>query len=70
MKDEFEIMSIDEGMQIDRRDEQPSNAEGRSRERFEPGSNVTLKSFSQTPKQSSEIVTMEEGIQIDRSDEQ
>jgi hypothetical protein len=69
-KDELEMVSIDEGRQIERSDEQPSNPESATVERAEPRSNVTIKRLLQRPKQSSGIVTIEEGIQIDRSDGQ
>jgi hypothetical protein len=52
MKDEWEIMSIDEGRQIDRSNAQPSNAESATVESLEAGSNATVDSCSQRLKQS------------------
>jgi hypothetical protein len=54
-----------EGMQIDRSEEQPKNAEWPRFEISEPGWNVNLDRFSHELKQLLEIVRTDEGIQID-----
>jgi hypothetical protein len=69
-KQDFEIVSIDEGMQIDRSAEQPANANSPRFESREPRSKVKSERFSQSQKQDLEIVSIDEGMQIDRSAEQ
>jgi hypothetical protein len=64
------MFSIDEGIQIDRSDEQDSNADLPRIEILEPDSNVKSERSSQLSKHESEMISMDEGIQIDRSDEQ
>jgi hypothetical protein len=55
-------------MQIDRSDEQPSNAWLARIDSSESGSNVKSERFRHLEKQPSEIVSTEDGMQIDRRD--
>jgi hypothetical protein len=65
-----EIVLTEEGIEIDRRDEQLLNAESPKTETLEPGSNVKSERSLQSRKHIVEIVSTDEGIQIDRSEEQ
>jgi hypothetical protein len=60
---------MDEGMQIDRSDEQPANADSPSVESLEPDPNVNTERRTQGEKHDRDIVSIDEGRQIDRSDE-
>jgi hypothetical protein len=60
-----EMVSIDEGIQIDRSDEQCANADSPSVETLQQLSNVKIERFLQLEKQSSAMVVIDEGIQID-----
>jgi hypothetical protein len=64
-KQDGESVSVDEGRQTDRSDEQFSKAESAMVASFELGSNVKLERQRQSLKHDSAIVTVEEGIQID-----
>jgi hypothetical protein len=70
LKQPWQIVRIDEGMQIDCSDEHFSNAESPRHETRQRGSNATVKRILQWLKQCEAIVSTEEGMQIDRSDEQ
>jgi hypothetical protein len=65
LKQNPEIVSIDEGRQIDWSDEQDANASAPKLESLEPDSNVTCESAVQSRKQLLAIVSIDEGIQID-----
>jgi hypothetical protein len=69
-KHSLEIVSIDEGIQIDRTDEQFLNVDSPRIETVQPLSKVNFERFVHFPTQESEIVSVDERIQIDRSDEQ
>jgi hypothetical protein len=60
---------IDEGIQIEVRDEQEENADLCTVETREPLSNVILESFAHFEKQDSEMVSIDEGMQIEVNDE-
>jgi hypothetical protein len=66
----LEIVSTDDGMQIDSSDEQEANADLPNIESWQPDSNVTVERLPQFLKQDLEIVLTDEGMQIDSSDEQ
>jgi hypothetical protein len=69
LKQDVQIVLIDEGIHILRSDEQDSKADfPRSRSR-EPLSNVKLERPQQRRKQNSQIVSIDEVMQIDLSDE-
>jgi hypothetical protein len=70
LKQDLEIVSIDEGMQIDVSDEQFSKADSPRFERREPIAKVKCDRFRQSLKQNREIVSIDEGTQIDSSEEQ
>jgi hypothetical protein len=70
LKQSLEIMSIDEGIQIDRSWKQSQNAPDSRCESFEPESNATSDRPSQIMKQPPEIVSTDAGMQIDSSAEQ
>jgi hypothetical protein len=57
--------STDEGMQIDFRDEQASNADSPSLDIRERLSNVTVERSSHIEKQKFEITSIDDGMQID-----
>jgi hypothetical protein len=59
------MLSIDEGRQIERRDEQFWNAIGPNADRRDPRSKVKLERDRQAMKQHREIVRIDEGRQID-----
>jgi hypothetical protein len=61
----FEIVSPDDGIQIDWSDEQFSNAPSPKFETLEPDSNVKVKRGLQLLKQYLPIVPSDEGIQTD-----
>jgi hypothetical protein len=65
LKQELEIVSIDEGIQIDRSNEHPRKANSRMVEILHPNSNVTVESFWQDRKHDLEILFTDEGMQID-----
>jgi hypothetical protein len=67
-KQEGEIASTEDGIQIDRSDAQRPNADSPRLEILEPGSNVKFERDLQPKKQESRIVSTDEGIQIDSSD--
>jgi hypothetical protein len=58
-------VTIDDGIQIDRSDEQYENANSPRTESRQPGANVKCEMLSQWPKHDAEIVTIDDGIQID-----
>jgi hypothetical protein len=64
------MISTDEGMQIDERDEQSENAHLPIRETLEPQANVTVETVSHEEKQNSQRISTDEGMQIDERDEQ
>jgi hypothetical protein len=64
-KQKSEIVSTDEGMQIDRSDEQLANAEWPRTESLQPNWNVKFDRFLQWVKHSSEMLSIEQGMQID-----
>jgi hypothetical protein len=64
------MVSIDEGIQIDRSDEQVQNADVPRVETLQSLSNVKMERLPQLRKQSLEMISIDEGIQIDSSDEQ
>jgi hypothetical protein len=64
-KQDSEIVSIDEGRQIDSSDEQSENADSPRSESLDPLSNVKVARHSHDLKQELEIVSIEDGIQID-----
>jgi hypothetical protein len=64
----LEILSVFEGMQTDRSDEQCRNADSSRAESRQPGSNIKVESFLQNAKQDFEMTSIDEGIQIDSSD--
>jgi hypothetical protein len=59
------MVSNDEGIQIDRSDEQFRNADSRGFEILQPISNVKKERVAQFRKQFLETVVIDEGIQID-----
>jgi hypothetical protein len=65
-----EIVTMDEGRQIDVNDEQPQNARLPRIETLQLLSNSTLCRNRQKAKHNFEIVSTDEGIQIDRRDGQ
>jgi hypothetical protein len=65
VKQDLEIVSIDEGRQIDQSEEQWSKADSPRFESREPGSKVKCSRFRQDRKHSWAIVSTEEGMQID-----
>jgi hypothetical protein len=69
-KHSLEIVSIDEGIQIDSSDEQLENADSPRVDTLQPISIVKMERFVQSWKQWLEMVSIDEGIQIDSSDEQ
>jgi anti-sigma regulatory factor (Ser/Thr protein kinase) len=69
-KQHSEIVSIDEGMQIEASDTQFSNADSPRSERHEPGSKVTVERLVQSAKHDLQMLSIDEGIQIDSSDAQ
>jgi hypothetical protein len=69
-KQYWESVSIDDGMQIDRIDEQYANACSPRNEIWEPNSNVTLERLKQQLKHAAEIASTDDGIETARSDEQ
>jgi hypothetical protein len=69
LKQVFEILSTDEGMQTDSSDEHPSNADRSRAEISDPGSNVNLERLVQSLKQDAEIPASAEEIQSNSSDE-
>jgi hypothetical protein len=69
-KDHLETVSMDEGRQIDRSDEQLQKAPWPSSESLLLPSNVTVKSCAVEAKQSLEMTSIDEGMQIDFKDGQ
>jgi hypothetical protein len=65
-----EMVSTDEGMQIDANDEQSANAHSPRSETRQPLSNVTLRREMQPEKEKEEIVSTDAGLQIDSREEQ
>jgi hypothetical protein len=65
VKQELEIVSIDDGRQIDPSDEHPRNADSPRLETREPGSNVKVESVLQPSKQDFGIASVHEGLQLD-----
>jgi hypothetical protein len=65
-----QIVSTEEGIQIDESDEQAPNAQHPIHESLESDSNVIVAREGHRKKQESQIVSTEEGIQIDENDEQ
>jgi hypothetical protein len=68
-KQRLEMVSIDEGIQIERSDWHPPNADSPKIETLEPDSNAKFESEPHPSKQDLEIVCMDEGIQIEESRE-
>jgi hypothetical protein len=68
-KQDPEISSTDEGMQIDSRDEQRQNADLLRIETRLPLSNVTLERLPEPEKQPLGMLSMDEGMQMHSSDE-
>jgi hypothetical protein len=66
----LQIVSTDEGIQIDRSDKQFSNANSPRVEIRHPPSNVNVERLRQLAKQHFAIPSIDEGIQIEWSDEQ
>jgi hypothetical protein len=64
-KEDPEIISTDEGIQIESSDEQFENADSPRIERREPASKLKSESCSQFEKQAFPSVSTDEGIQID-----
>jgi hypothetical protein len=69
-KQHLEIVTIDEGMEIDRSAQQSLNAASSRIETLAPDSNPKFDRFLQDVKQHLEMVSTDEGIVIDRSDQQ
>jgi hypothetical protein len=69
LKQDPEIVSIDAGRQIDRRDEQAANADSPKIEFREPNSNITVRRFLHDLKHSRGMSSISEGRQSDPSDE-
>jgi hypothetical protein len=65
----LQSFSIDEGIQIDERDEHQKNADSSIDESFEPDSNVIVERDVHREKHSLQSFSTDEGIQIDESDE-
>jgi hypothetical protein len=65
LKQLSEIVSIDEGIQIDRSDEQNENAYSPRFETLQQLSNVKIERFMQLKKQFLEMISIDAGIQID-----
>jgi hypothetical protein len=59
------MVSIDDGMQIDRSDEQFANADSPSFEILQSLSNVKIERFVHLKKQELEMLSIDEGMQID-----
>jgi hypothetical protein len=70
VKQNGQIFSTEEGIQIDESDKQFWNARYSIHESLEPDSNVIVERDSQSEKQESQIFSTEEGIQINEIDEQ
>jgi hypothetical protein len=64
MKQHFAIVSIDEGIQIDRRELHDANADRPRTEIFEPDANVTFASRLHRTKPPSEISSIDAGKAI------
>jgi hypothetical protein len=62
--------STDDGMQIDKSDEQPAKALPSIHESFESDSNVTVEREEQATKEDGESRSTDDGMQIDDSDKQ
>jgi hypothetical protein len=69
-KQESEIVSMDEGIQIDSSDPQNANAHSPRTDNLLPDSKTTSQRVSHAMKQDLPIVSTDEGIQIDSRDEQ
>jgi hypothetical protein len=69
LKDDWQRIVTEEGMQIDVSEEHPWNAPDSIRSSLESDSNVKAESNGHSPKQDSPRIVTEEGIQIDFSDE-
>jgi hypothetical protein len=69
-KQDLQIFSTEEGIQIDESDKQLSNVELSRHESLELDSNVIVESDLHPVKQNGQIFSTEEGIQIDESDKQ
>jgi hypothetical protein len=66
----LQIVSTEEGIQIDASDEHFQNAESSIHESLEHDSNVTTERTVQKAKHSLQIFSTEEGMKSDESDEQ
>jgi hypothetical protein len=64
-KHDSEIVSIDDGIQIERSDEPRANADWPRIEIRKPRSNVQSESVSQPRKRESQTVSIDEGTEID-----
>jgi hypothetical protein len=64
-KQDFEITSTDDGLQIASRRAQRRNADSPRIESLEPDSNVKVESLAQQSKQDFAITSTDEGMQID-----
>jgi hypothetical protein len=69
-KQDSQILSTEEGIQIDESDEHFENAQRLMHERVEPDSNVSVERKRQPSKQKSPICLSAEGIEIAESDEE
>jgi hypothetical protein len=67
MKASLQMTSTEQGMLIDRSDEQYRNAAFSIRTSPEPGSKVTVDSREQLEKQPLQMTSTDEGMQIDES---
>jgi hypothetical protein len=65
LKQDGQIVSIDDGIQIDSSDTQDPNASSPRVRTLEPHSNVKTDNLVHEQKQPAQIVSMDEGIQID-----
>jgi hypothetical protein len=64
-----QILSTDEGTEIDRNEEQYENAKSSRLASLMPALKVTFERLLQWLKQNFEILSIDEGIQIDSSEE-
>jgi hypothetical protein len=67
-KDVEPRLLVDDGMQIDERNEQEENAERPSNDNLHPDSNATVESFAHPEKHFAPMFSTEQGMRIDGSD--
>jgi hypothetical protein len=65
-----QMISGDEGIQMDESDEQYPNADSSIRESLDSLSKITFDKARHSEKQKSQMISTDEGIQMDESDEQ